>query len=68
MEMVYSIPAMHVWEAGRTFPNLDGAGDGSMAFPTKAAYQKHLTKHGIGEASTTTPNYNKPSVWKKTYA
>ena len=55
MEYVISAPTLHVWNAERKFPNVGRVGDGSMAFNSKAAYQKHLTDTDVVEVSTDAP-------------
>lgn len=49
-------PTMTPWNPERRFPNLAGGkGDGSMAFPTRAAYEGYLKENGIGELGIRAP-------------
>jgi putative FmdB family regulatory protein len=55
MVRLISTPIMHVWEAGRYFPNVRPEGDGAMTFPSRAAYEAHLKEKGMAEVSTDAP-------------
>lgn len=55
MQRVLVAPAMHVWNSERRFPNIVQEGDGSMAFPSKSAYEAHLKQNHLGEVSTDAP-------------
>ena len=57
MELIISAPSMHIWDSGRSFPNLSHAGDGSMSFASKTEYEMHLRENNIGEVSTDAPVY-----------
>jgi putative FmdB family regulatory protein len=48
-------PAVHTWSQDRKFPHMRGDGDGTMSFPTKAAYESHLKAEGIAEIATDGP-------------
>ena len=65
MQRVPSSPALAIWDSSRSFP-ISGVSDG-ISFPTKQAYESHMTSEGIGEISTDAPAYNKPCVYRKVY-
>lgn len=65
MARVLSVPSLSVWDSSRSFPispNSEG-----LTFPSKAAYQKHMSDTGIAEVSTDAPKRHKPAVWRKVY-
>lgn len=50
MERIYSVPALAIWNAERSFPQAVKTGDGK--FPTKAAYETHLKVNDMAETRT----------------
>jgi hypothetical protein len=51
MEHIIALPNVVIWNEERRFPNLTQHGDGSMAFPSKAAYKKYLEDNHAAEVS-----------------
>jgi hypothetical protein len=64
---VASVPAMHVWNQDRRFPNLTGHGDGSMRFGSKFEYKKYLKENHVGESAHDAPKKTKPCTKVITY-
>jgi hypothetical protein len=48
--MIYSVPALSIWDADRPFTNAVKSGDGR--FPTKRAYEAHLKANDMAEVKT----------------
>ncbi len=48
--VIYSVPALSIWDPGRPFPNAVKKGDGK--FPTRSAYEAHLKMNGLAETKT----------------
>ena len=55
MNRMISMPTMHVWDQGRSFPHMRAEGDGEMTFPDRNTYESHLKSRGIAETSTSAP-------------
>lgn len=49
-ELIYSVPAISIWDATRSFPNAVRSGDGK--FPTRSAYESHLKANDLAEVKT----------------
>ena len=47
MELMFSVPALAIWNEDRSFPNAVKFGDGK--FPTKQAYDSHLKANDMAE-------------------
>lgn len=56
MLLLCSVPAMHVWNKDRSFPNVGNTGDGSMSFDTKTEYNMHLKSNHVAESATDAPS------------
>lgn len=67
-ELVASVPQLGIWNAERRFPNVSNLGDGSMTFPSKDAYERHLKANHMAESAidgkVKTPHGAKVTVFK----
>lgn len=50
-----SAPAVNAWKDDRRFPNVRKTGDGTLAFPSKKAYEEHLRKSNMVEVGVQAP-------------
>jgi len=66
LHRVPAAPALGIWDSSRSFP-ISPTSDG-MTFPSKQAYQDHLTAEGISEIATDAPSHKTSCVkWSKNY-